>query len=69
LNCVRHTRWLALASILCAACVAPKARVDPPEKTPPIVTRQREQSEDAGDKALQSALVQFKNDAAVRERA
>ena len=34
---------------------------------PPIVTRQRELSEDAGDKVLQAALEQYKNDAAVLE--
>lgn len=34
---------------------------------PPIVTRQRELSEDAGNKALQSALEIYKNDAAVLE--
>ena len=53
--------------ILCAACVAPNPRVDPPEKMPPIVTRQRELSEDAGDKALQAALETYKNDPAVLE--
>jgi cardiolipin synthase len=64
---VRLTRWLPLSLILCAACVAPNPRVEPPEKMPPIVTRQRELSEDAGNKALQAALEQFKSDAAVRE--
>jgi cardiolipin synthase A/B len=64
---VRLARWLTLPLILCAACVAPNPRVEPPEKMPPIVTRQRELSEDAGDKVLQAALEQFKNDAAVRE--
>jgi cardiolipin synthase len=34
---------------------------------PPIVTRQRELSEDAGDKVLQAALEQYRNDAAVLE--
>ena len=34
---------------------------------PPIVARQRELSEDAGDKVLQAALEQYKDDAAVRE--
>jgi cardiolipin synthase len=34
---------------------------------PPIVTRQRELSEDAGDKVLQAALERYKDDAAVRE--
>ena len=34
---------------------------------PPIVARQRELSEDAGDKLLQAALEQYKDDAAVRE--
>lgn len=33
---------------------------------PPIVARQRELSEDAGDKVLQTALAQYKDDAAVR---
>lgn len=53
--------------ILCAACVAQNPRVEPPEKMPPIVARQRELSEDAGDKVLQTALAQYKDDAAVRE--
>jgi len=34
---------------------------------PPIVARQRELSEDAGDKVLQAALERYKDDAAVRE--
>ena len=34
---------------------------------PPIVTRQRELSEDAGDKVLQAALEAYKSDAAVLE--
>ena len=34
---------------------------------PPIVARQRELSEDAGDKLLQAALERYKDDAAVRE--
>jgi cardiolipin synthase A/B len=53
--------------ILCAACVAPNPRYQPAEQMPPIVARQRELSEDAGDKALQAALDQYKDDTAVRE--
>jgi cardiolipin synthase A/B len=53
--------------ILCAACVAPNPRYEPPEQMPPIVARQRELSEDAGDKVLQKALEQYKDDAAVLE--
>ena len=34
---------------------------------PPIVARQRELSQDAGDKVLQAALERYKDDAAVRE--
>ena len=34
---------------------------------PPIVARQRELSEDAGDKVLQAALAQYKDDTAVRD--
>jgi cardiolipin synthase A/B len=64
---VRLARWLTFPLLLCAACVAQNPRVEPPEKMPPIVARQRELSEDAGDKALQSALAQYKDDAAVRE--
>ena len=64
---MRQASWLTVPLILCAACVAPNPRVEPPGKMPPIVTRQRELSEDAGDKALQAALEQYKNDAAVLE--
>jgi len=64
---VRFARWITLPLILCAACVAQNPRVEPPEKMPPIVARQRELSEDAGDKLLQRALERFKDDAAVRE--
>jgi cardiolipin synthase len=64
---VRIVRWLTLPLILCVACVAQNPRVEPPEQMPPIVARQRELSEDAGNKALQAALEQYKDDAAVRE--
>jgi cardiolipin synthase A/B len=53
--------------ILCAACAAQNPRYQPAEQMPPIVARQRELSEDAGDKVLQAALEQYKDDAAVRE--
>jgi cardiolipin synthase len=53
--------------ILCAACAAQNPRYQPAEQLPPIVARQRELSEDAGDKVLQAALEQYKDDAAVRE--
>jgi cardiolipin synthase A/B len=53
--------------ILCAACVAQNPRYQPAEQMPPIVARQRELSADAGDKVLQAALEQYKNDTAVRE--
>ncbi|MGH8240093.1 MAG: phospholipase D-like domain-containing protein, partial [Steroidobacteraceae bacterium] len=64
---MRLARWTTLPLMLCAACVAQNPRVEPPEKMPPIVARQRELSEDAGDKFLQAALEQYKDDAAVRE--
>jgi cardiolipin synthase A/B len=51
--------------ILCTACVATNPRVEPPEQMPPIVARQRELSADAGNKVLQAALEQYKDDAAV----
>ena len=53
--------------ILCAACAAQNPRYQPAEQMPPIVARQRELSEDAGDKVLQAALERYKDDAAVRE--
>jgi cardiolipin synthase len=53
--------------ILCAACVAQNPRYQPSEQMPPIVARQRELSADAGDKVLQAALEQYKDDTAVRE--
>ena len=53
--------------ILCAACAAQNPRYQPAEQMPPIVARQRELSEDAGDKVLQAALEKYKDDAAVRE--
>jgi cardiolipin synthase len=53
--------------ILCAACVAQNPRYQPAEEMPPIVARQRELSADAGDKVLQAALEQYKDDTAVRE--
>jgi cardiolipin synthase A/B len=52
---------------LVAACVAQNPRVEPPGEMPPIVVRQRALSEDAGDKVLQSALEQYKDDVAVRD--
>jgi cardiolipin synthase A/B len=61
---VRLATWLSLPLILCTACVA-NPRVEQPEKLPPIVTRQRQLAEDAGDKALQAALETYKNDAAI----
>lgn len=64
---MRLASWITLPLVLCAACVAQNPRVEPPEKMPPIVARQRELSQDAGDKVLQAALEQYKNDAAVRE--
>lgn len=51
---------------LCAAC-APNPRVEPPERTPPIVTRQRELSEGESNPLLKAALDDYKNDAEVRE--
>ena len=53
--------------LLCAGCVAQNPRVEPPEQMPPIVQRQRELPADVGDKVLQGALDQYKDDAAVRE--
>jgi cardiolipin synthase len=64
---VRIARWITLPLILCAACVAPNPRYEAPEQMPPIVARQRELSEDAGDKVLQKALEPYKDDAAARE--
>ena len=63
---MRLARWITLPLILCAACVA-NPRYEPPEQMPPIVARQRELSADAGDKVLQRALEQYKEDAAIRE--
>jgi cardiolipin synthase len=37
------------------------------DKTPPIVTKQRVLSEDAGDRLLESALDEYKDDTAIRE--
>ena len=48
-----------------AGCAAPKPEVD--RDTPPIVTKQRTLSEDAGEKLLQRALEDYKNDAEVHE--
>jgi cardiolipin synthase len=53
--------------ILCAACVAQNPRVRTAEQMPPIVGRQRELPKDVGDKVLQAALEQYKDDAAVLE--
>jgi cardiolipin synthase len=58
---------MTLPLILCAACVAQNPRVEPPAQMPPIVVRQRALSDDAGDKVLQAALAQYKDDAGVRE--
>jgi len=63
---VRLARWITLPLLLCAACVA-NPRYEPPEQMPPIVGRQRELPKDVGDKVLQRALDQYKDDAAVRE--
>lgn len=49
------------------ACAAQNPRVEPSGKLPPIVARQRELSEDAGDQVLQTALAPYKDDAALRE--
>jgi cardiolipin synthase len=62
---VRLASCLAVPLILCAACVAQNPRVEPSEKLPPIVARQRELSQDAGDKVLQAALAQYKDDTAI----
>lgn len=65
----RNTWACALfsAAALCAACVALDPKTEAPEQTPPIVTKQRALSDDAGDKLLQRALEEYKNDKAVRE--
>ncbi len=61
-------RWLLLAALgLCVSCATQNPRVEPPAQMPPIVARQRELSEGAGDPLLQAALEEYKNDAAVRE--
>jgi cardiolipin synthase len=57
--------WSLLA--LSSGCVTQNPRVEPPEELPPIVAKERPLSEDAGDKLLQAALEQYKDDAAVRE--
>ena len=53
--------------VLGAACVAQNPRVEPTEQMPPIVGRQRELPKEVGDKVLQAALDQYKDDAAARE--
>ncbi|MDY6945148.1 MAG: cardiolipin synthase [Pseudomonadota bacterium] len=59
--------WRLLAPlVLCAAC-AQNPRVETPERTPPIVARQRTLSEDEGNPLLQAALDDYKDDAGVRE--
>jgi cardiolipin synthase len=50
-----------------ASCVALNPDVDSPKHAPPIVTKQRELSEDAGDRLLQRALEEYKDDAAVHD--
>ncbi|MGH8188654.1 MAG: hypothetical protein ACREUC_19000, partial [Steroidobacteraceae bacterium] len=52
---------------MCASCVALDPRVETPEKTPPIVARERALSEDASDPLLQSALDEYKDNAHIRE--
>ena len=64
---MRLARWITLPLVLCAACAVQNPRYEPPEQMPPIVARQRELSEDAGDKVLQKALEQYKDDTAVLE--
>jgi cardiolipin synthase len=51
----------------CSSCVALNPTVEQSERTQPIVTKQRALDEDAGDKLLQRALEEYKDDAAVRE--
>lgn len=51
---------------LSVAC-AQNPQVEPPERTPPIVTRQRALSEDESDPLLKAALEEYKNDARLRE--
>jgi cardiolipin synthase len=58
--------WLLAPLALCAAC-AQNPRVEPPERAPPIVTRQRTLSEEEGNPLLKAALEDYKNDAGVRE--
>lgn len=53
--------------LLCATACAQNPRVEVPEGTPPIVTKQRALPEDESDPLLKSALEDYKNDAEVRE--
>jgi cardiolipin synthase len=54
-----------LAAALCASCVALDPRTEPSSETPPIVTKQRELTEDAADKLLKRALDEYRNDAQI----
>lgn len=59
--------WLLFVPLaLCAAC-AQNPQIQPPERTPPIVTRQRTLSEDEADPLLKAALEEYKDNAAARE--
>ncbi|MBM0106093.1 cardiolipin synthase [Steroidobacter sp. S1-65] len=57
---------LLIPLALSAAC-AQNPQVETPERTPPIVTRQRALSEHESDPLLKAALEDYKNDAQVRE--
>jgi len=58
---------LLVTALLCVSCVALNPETDQPSQTPPIITKQRELSQDAADKLLQRALEEYKDDAAVRD--
>jgi cardiolipin synthase A/B len=58
---------LIAVTVLCSACVTLNPDVEPAERIPPIITKQRALSEDASDRLLQSALDEYKHDAALRE--
>lgn len=51
------------AAVIASCAVSP--RTDEPSGTPPIVTKQRALSEDAGDRVLQRALEEYRKDPAV----
>lgn len=58
--------WLFVPLALCAAC-AQNPRIQTPERTPPIVTKQRTLSADEGDPLLKAALEEYNDNPAVRE--